>query len=70
MRQACVVDVGHQFGLGCGRVFDSWAPRLIRPRGVDQFEEIAKEADLVVFGGGSDIHVSLYGHKNARVKKG
>ena len=63
MRKPVIVDVGAQFGLSCGRVFDSWNPILYRPTGINQFEQLAKEkVDLVVFGGGSDIHPILYGH--------
>jgi len=64
MRKPVIVDVGAQFGLSCGRVFDSWNPVLYRTRGIDQFENVVGEADLVVFGGGSDIHPMLYGHSN------
>jgi GMP synthase-like glutamine amidotransferase len=58
------LDVGSTFGMGAGATFDPWRAQGIIPRIMNDVDKYLPVVDLVVFGGGQDVHPSLYGHKN------
>lgn len=61
-----IVDVGDQFGMNCSDIFRPVHPQVLTPQGLNQFlEAIQEKPDLVIFGGGEDVHPKLYGHRNA-----
>jgi GMP synthase-like glutamine amidotransferase len=68
IKDLLVIDCGSQFGLGVGQVFTPWDSTVVRPRGLNELEKVINaskdKAKLLVFGGGSDIHPSLYQHEN------
>lgn len=59
-----IVDVGSQFGMTVSNIFDEWdnPVNIIHPQGLSAFVDCMQEADLVMFGGGEDIHPAMYGH--------
>lgn len=59
-----VLDIGATFGYGCGKVFDPWDAQVLKTSTVAGVENLLEVTDLVVFGGGADVHPSLYGHEN------
>lgn len=62
--QINILDTGAQFGMGTARIFNAWTNKTVTlPRGLNDFYKAIDLADLVLFGGGSDIHPSLYGHR-------
>lgn len=68
MRDLVVFDLGSQFGLGVGEVFTPWHSEVVRVSGLNSFDHllnIYKDAKILAcFGGGADVHPSLYGHVN------
>lgn len=59
-----IIDVGHKFHMAGGHVFKPWKPDVVRPQTIKEIQDTIEGADLMIFGGGSDIHPSLYGHAN------
>lgn len=61
-----IVDLGDTFGMSGARVFHPWEELgeavITVPRDLRDFAETARDADLVIFGGGGDIHPSWYNH--------
>lgn len=64
MRQIQIVDTGTQFGMDTNSIFKSWHPHVANPKGLNDFTRVFKQADLVLLGGGADVHPSVYGHTN------
>lgn len=62
-----IADLGATFGISGGSVFRSpWHDfaTVVVPRSYGDFVDQSDEIDLVIFGGGGDIHPSLYGHND------
>lgn len=69
-----VLDVGSCFGMDATNFFSGWVRQfpdedieLVRVRqnsSMKDVKENLRTCDLVYFGGGQDVHPSLYGHKN------
>lgn len=59
-----VLDIGATFGMGCGKVFEPWDAQVLHAYTLADVKERLSDVDLVVFGGGADVHPSLYGHDN------
>lgn len=59
-----ILDLGSAYGMQTAHMFTPWVTRglamVIRPSWADGLSLI-KDSDLVCFGGGADIHPSLYG---------
>lgn len=66
MQIKTIVDVGSQFGMSTHQVFQGWdnEVRVFEPRGLNSFVNLIPTADIVLFGGGEDIHPDMYGHGN------
>ena len=59
------VDVGQPFGFGTSRIFNPWADvEFLDYDTVGAIRQNADIIDLIIFGGGSDIHPSIYGQAN------
>jgi GMP synthase-like glutamine amidotransferase len=60
-----ICDLGNTFGMSGGEVFLPWqrvnAATINSPRNLEEFANTAKDVDLVIFGGGGDIHPAMYG---------
>lgn len=59
-----VLDIGSLYGFPTSDVFPRKAVNVMVPRTPDDLIEQLDRADLVCFGGGADIHPSLYGCDN------
>lgn len=59
-----LLDVGAMFGMQTADVFIPWNIDVINPRSMRDIEDNIEDCDLVGFGGGADIHPSMYGHNN------
>lgn len=59
-----ILDIGWTFGLSAGRTFDPWDVESVHIHTLNQAKEEIPKADLIVFGGGQDVHPKLYGHPN------
>lgn len=63
-----VVDVGTTWGIPTARMFDGEHGTTIvhKPTNYDEYDELLRNgcADVVSFGGGADIHPSIYNHRN------
>lgn len=61
-----LIDVGHKFGMETASIFRPLNPVVHWNISIAVVEYLAKngEVDLISFGGGGDIHPSLYGHRN------
>jgi GMP synthase-like glutamine amidotransferase len=58
------LDVGSMFGMPTAEVFEGTNTTVLRPQTSDALMVALDKADMVGFGGGADIHPSLYGCKN------
>jgi GMP synthase-like glutamine amidotransferase len=58
------LNVGETFEMGCGAIFDPWLAEGIVPDRMKDVDKYLPLVDLVVFGGGQDVHPELYGHKD------
>ncbi len=65
-----ILDLGSMWGMDADPLWDGWKKQfkedleVIRVTGMKDVDSFMLEADLVYFGGGADIHPSLYGHRN------
>lgn len=62
-----IADLGRTFGIAGGSVFqEPWksVAEVVVPKNLQDFVDQSDKIDLVIFGGGSDIHPDLYNHKN------
>lgn len=68
-----VLDIGGLFGMDAYRLWAGWENQFKEECVVEEVshltamrdaQELLPKCDLVYFGGGADIHPSLYGHKN------
>lgn len=59
-----IIDIGLNFGMPVSRVFQPWDHQRVSCPTIAEAERQMATADLVCFGGGADIHPSLYNHKN------
>jgi gamma-glutamyl-gamma-aminobutyrate hydrolase PuuD len=59
-----ILDIGYKYHMECGHVFKPWKPEVINPELIAEIDLHLATTDLVIFGGGADIHPSLYGHDN------
>lgn len=63
-----VVDVGTTWGIPTARMFDGEleTTKVHKPTNYDEYDELLRNgsADVVSFGGGADIHPSIYNHRN------
>jgi len=57
-----ILDVGSSFGMPVASIFRN--PTLLVSNGYQEIYENIPGADLVMFGGGEDVHPMLYGHQN------
>lgn len=57
-----LLDVGAMFGMQTADVFIPWKIDVVVPRTLRDIEDNIESCDLVGFGGGADIHPSIYGH--------
>lgn len=60
-----ILDAGTPLGMGYGQVFDPWDHTSDEFRDIPWLKENITKFDLVVLGGGADIHPHLYGHQKA-----
>lgn len=58
------LDVGASFGMPTAQVFAPWNAKVMVAEYRLQLPALLKHADMVGFGGGADIHPSLYGCRN------
>lgn len=58
------LNVGATFGMSCGAIFDPWHAKEIVPDRLEDVNTYLPVVDLVVFGGGADVHPLLYGHRD------
>lgn len=59
-----IYDVGRPFGLQTARVYKPWNPEVVTYSRIADVEDNIDSLDLISFGGGQDIHPSLYHHAN------
>jgi len=59
-----IIDLGEKWGFPVGRIFDPWKAITLPCDTLSFLKEHSSKIDLVCFGGGHDIHPSLYGHRN------
>jgi gamma-glutamyl-gamma-aminobutyrate hydrolase PuuD len=59
-----IIDVGAMYGYPVAAIFNPWRPDVLIPDSYAQVEKEIEAADFLCFGGGQDIHPSLYGHMN------
>lgn len=59
-----VYDVGRPFGLQTARIYMPWNPEVVVYNKLADVEENIDSIDLVSFGGGQDVHPSVYHHQN------
>lgn len=64
------LDIGAMFGMQTADIFIPWNPTVINPRTMKEIEAEIEDCDLIGFGGGQDIHPSLYGHQNVATQAG
>lgn len=60
-----VYDVGSPFGLATRSVFAPWKPEIVTYNRLADVEDNIDKIDLISFGGGADIHPSVYKHYTA-----
>lgn len=58
-----ILDVGGSFGFGVAETLYPHVEAIV-PTKLMGLENIMPTVDLVVFGGGADIHPRLYNHEN------
>lgn len=58
-----IIDTGYKFGMETSQIFDPLHPKVVYPLRLSEIEDNL-DADLICFGGGEDVHPSVYGHKN------
>jgi GMP synthase-like glutamine amidotransferase len=59
-----ILDIGANFGMPVGHVFAPWKAEVVRGGAFDKIKDEVAKADLVLLGGGADIHPSIYGQKD------
>jgi gamma-glutamyl-gamma-aminobutyrate hydrolase PuuD len=59
-----IIDIGEKFSMGTASIFSPWNPTLVEADTLAELRATIPIADLVLFGGGEDIHPALYGHQN------
>lgn len=59
-----ILDIGAFYGYPCANIFEPWDidVKVFNPLG--DIDKQISNAELLIFGGGQDIHPSLYGHEN------
>jgi putative glutamine amidotransferase len=58
------LDVGAAFGMPTFDVFKKTSLKLLEPQSAGDLVRMLDDADVIGFGGGADIHPSLYGCKD------
>lgn len=59
-----ILDISAKYGYETAQIFEPLNPDIRMPNFLKQIEEEIKSTDLLCFGGGEDIHTSIYGHRN------
>jgi len=59
-----IVDLGEMFGYPTAKILYPWNPDQVVIDSLNSANEKLDGVDLVMFGGGADIHPSLYNHCN------
>lgn len=59
-----ILDLGYPFGASVDDIFRGENHRFMSISALKDIPKLIQESDLVLFGGGADIHPSLYKHKN------
>lgn len=59
-----LLDLGRPFGLPVAEVFKGTDTKVLVPDDEKELREMLDDTDIVGFGGGADIHPSLYGSRN------
>jgi len=59
-----ILDIGQTFGMPVASIYSPWKPEILASKDYDEVVDLLPTVDLVTFGGGQDIHPSLYHHNN------
>ena len=59
-----IIDVGTKFGNGVSEIFTPWGATIVHPNKLGDVQAHLHDAAFVCFGGGQDVHPSMYGHRN------
>jgi len=59
-----ILDIGRNFGMPGFHVYSPWNPEEVQVDSIKTAAIVMPTIDLVIFGGGADIHPHLYGHAN------
>jgi GMP synthase-like glutamine amidotransferase len=58
------LDIGLNFGMPVAHIFKPWKAESMYAKTIAEAAKLMPSMDLVCFGGGADIHPSIYKHKN------
>ena len=59
-----ILDLGEMFGYPTAKILYPWHPTQVEVKSLNEADKVLPMVDLVMFGGGQDIHTSFYKHSN------